>query len=55
MRKTSVLKDVHIPNNEVGHKPHEVTPFDLRLVTKKIRIKFSTYKISTQIKRYTPK
>jgi hypothetical protein len=50
MSKASTLKEAAIINNDIGHKSQEITPFDLRLVTKKIKIKFSAYKISTQSK-----
>lgn len=50
-KSTTMHSGVHVHNNESLHSQHEVTPFDLRLVSKKINLKFSAYKISTQIKQ----
>ncbi|MES2616123.1 MAG: hypothetical protein V4591_12010 [Bdellovibrionota bacterium] len=50
MRKAFSVKNTQLSAPEIMHESHEITPFDLRLVTKKIKIKFSAYKISTQLK-----
>ena len=46
MSKTSVMKEMPLSNNEVGHTRHEITPFDLRLITKKIKLKFLVSKLN---------
>ena len=48
MSKTSMMKEMPLSNSEARHTRNEITPFDLRLITQKIKIKFSAYKISTQ-------
>ncbi len=51
MSKDPQLNGFQLPKKDLLHKQQELTPFDLRLVTKKIKIKFSTYKISTPSKQ----
>lgn len=50
MGKNSSMKEISVSHDGVVHKIQEITPFDLRLVTKNVKIKYSPYKISTQIK-----
>lgn len=50
MSKTHSMKHNAENHKEITHIPNEITPFDLRLVTKKIKIKFSSYKISNTVK-----
>ncbi len=50
MSKMSNMEGMDLQNMAGVPSTQDITPFDLRLVTKKISIKFSEYKISTQMK-----
>ena len=50
MTKFPLENEMTSPQGEVSTKFDEITLFDLRLVSKKVKIKFSPYKISTQLK-----